>query len=48
MSIDETGGGLLHSAKLEEMTVTQIRALSVDWSEEAPEWALVELSLIHI
>ena len=42
MSIDETGGGLLHSAKLEEMTVTQIRALSVDWSEEAPEWALVE------
>ena len=42
MSIDETGGGPLRSAELEEMTVAQIRTLSVDWSEEAPEWALVE------
>ena len=42
MSIDETDGDQLRSIELEEMTVAQIRSLSVDWSEEAPEWALVE------
>ena len=42
MSIDKTGGVQLRSAELEEMTVAQIRSLSVDWSEDAPEWDLVE------
>ena len=42
MSIDETTGSPLRSAELEEMTVAQIRTVALDWSEEAPEWALVE------
>ena len=42
MSIEETDGVELRSAELENMTVAQIRDLSVDWSEEAPQWALVE------
>ena len=42
MSIEETDGVELRSAELENMTVAQIRDLSVDWSEEAPEWALLE------
>ena len=42
MSIEETDGVELRSAELENMTVAQIRDLSVDWSEEAPEWTLLE------
>ena len=42
MSTDETGGDRLRSTGLEQMTVAQIRVLSFDWSEEAPEWAFVE------
>ena len=42
MSIEETDGVELRSAELKDMTVAQIRDLSVDWSEEAPEWALLE------
>jgi len=42
VSIEETDGVELRSAELENMTVAQIRDLSVDWSEEAPEWTHLE------
>ncbi len=42
MSIDETSGQPSRSPSFANMTVDALRALSADWPEEAPEWALLE------
>jgi ribonuclease HII len=42
VSIDETDGAQERSIDLKNKTVDQIRVLSENWSEEAPEWTLLE------
>ncbi len=42
MSIDETSSQQPRSPSFADMTIEALRALSMDWSEDSPEWSLLE------